>query len=798
MSTRLLGLILFTLLLPMLGQAHHNKGLPHYGYFENYPQVPTEEYVVIDGRWELGATIFNFQGLDRLNSDTPNDAKIYIYAYDLKDDAPYSGPIDFEIRLDGELITEFTRDKPDQENVYRTRETLPSSGTYDLIAKLKGPRSLTRTERSSSVPRTEAGRRRNTGGDADASARIFNALPASGRGAMRSAANARQAPYPATVELSFDIELADEINWLLILGFGFPVLFVFGLALLGRTRRGKARLGKDAPQAPKTTAGFLLAAPAAAPATLANGVDCADPNSVIIALNDGTTATVHIMDGMPPLLFVAGFAAIIVGTFIAVEFVGIKAPSKWRKNLIKKRWIYERLRSRWFQAIPQLIMVVALIGLVYTGLAGSRVRNLMPVAVWTVWWAGLVFMIALVGPMFCFACPWDGLANLGSRLRVAARVETLSLNLKVPALLRTMYPAIVLFVLLSWAELGLGTTTDPRQTAYLGLAMVGLAVTGALLFDGKVFCRSACPVGRISGIYANFAPVEIRARNIKACKSCETEDCLNGNERGYPCPTGISLKTTTDATHCTFCTECIKTCPRYNVAFNLRPFASDLHAGLSPKLDHAWMAIILLALTLFHGLSMTTTWDNPIPGQWSLMRWMSASLGIPKVAAFSLGMFVVMATPVILFWIACKLSAAWTRTAAVSARTIFTKFAFAMLPVALFYHLAHNAMHLLMEGGHVIPMLSDPLGTGADYLGTAGMRIGHIMSEGALWWLQIGLILTGHIFGVLVAHRVARGLFKHAKHATRALIPVTTVMVLVSIAGLTLMVLDMNMRLGRS
>ena len=47
--------------------------------------------------------------------------------------------------------------------------------------------------------------------------------------------------------------------------------------------------------------------------------------------------------------------------------------------------------------------------------------NPLPLAVWTVWWAGLIFAVAVLGPAFCFACPWDGLANLATRLRLAAR-----------------------------------------------------------------------------------------------------------------------------------------------------------------------------------------------------------------------------------------------------------------------------------------------------------------------------------------------------------------------------------------
>ena len=51
------------------------------------------------------------------------------------------------------------------------------------------------------------------------------------------------------------------------------------------------------------------------------------------------------------------------------------------------------MRNRWFQVVPQLLMVALFVFLIYAGLAGSRVRNITPVAVWTLWWGGLIFAI---------------------------------------------------------------------------------------------------------------------------------------------------------------------------------------------------------------------------------------------------------------------------------------------------------------------------------------------------------------------------------------------------------------------
>ena len=282
---------------------------------------------------------------------------------------------------------------------------------------------------------------------------------------------------------------------------------------------------------------------------------------------------VMVMGGMPSWLFLVAVALVLILSFLLVERIGTGKDdaNRFRLDLIKNPTVYRMVKSRWFQAVPQLLMVGALIFLIYAGLFGNRTQNIMPVAVWTIWWAGLVFAVALLGPLFCFACPWDGISNLISRLRLARYAEPISMNLKVPKALRNMYPAIALFVFLTWAELGLGVTTDPRTTAYMAIGMTVFAIGCVLVFKKKAFCAHLCPVGRISGIYANFSPVEVRAKDPDVCASCRTQDCLRGKDDGYPCPTGISLRVVDNATMCTMCTECVKSCDKDNGRFQPPP-----------------------------------------------------------------------------------------------------------------------------------------------------------------------------------------------------------------------------------
>ena len=63
--------------------------------------------------------------------------------------------------------------------------------------------------------------------------------------------------------------------------------------------------------------------------------------------------------------------------------------------------------------------------------------------------------------------------------------------------------------------------------------------------------------------------------------------------------------------------------------------------------------------------------------------------------------------------------------------------------------------------------------------------------------MQVTLILIGHVFGILAAHRIGHRLYADRKSALRSLVTMPLMMVVISVGGLWLMHMDMNMRLGR-
>ena len=174
----------------------------------------------------------------------------------------------------------------------------------------------------------------------------------------------------------------------------------------------------------------------------------------------------------------------------------------------------------------QLFFLGAFVMIIAAGLFGDQLpgKNVAPLLTWTVWWGGLILLILYLGKAWCYVCPWNAIADWAEGLRAWGRKKQgLSLGLKWPRWMRNIWPATILFVGLTWIELGFSVTMSPRFTAWLALAILGMAFVCAFIFDRRAFCRYGCLVGRVSGMYALFAPVEIRARDRDVCRTCASK-----------------------------------------------------------------------------------------------------------------------------------------------------------------------------------------------------------------------------------------------------------------------------------
>lgn len=505
----------------------------------------------------------------------------------------------------------------------------------------------------------------------------------------------------------------------------------------------------------------------------------------------------HVMRGIPPWMYQAGIGLVLLvsfGLFELMSFFRMRrgdAPSAMdaRVDLIRGSRIRTLLKWNPLRFMIQAFLAVMFVLIIGAGLFGSQnpALNIAPLLTWTIWWAGLVFLILYFGKLWCAVCPWDALATWLERLKLwGKRKSGLGLGLRWPRKLKNIWPAVVLFVLLTWVELGTGVTNVPRITAYLALGMLGMAVVSALLFDRKAFCRYGCLVGRVSGLYALFSPIELRKSDESTCASCKTMDCYRGNEAGDGCPTFEFPRTMSRNTYCILCTDCVKTCPHDNIGIRLRPWAADLVQGGKARADEAMLALVLLSMTGFHGLTMTPRW-----AEWKAQ--FGAALELGEFASFSILMSAILVIPIAAYWVLARVAAL---AGGIPTRKVFLHYAYSLLPIALFYHLAHNAEHFLMEGPKVVALASDPMGWGWNLFGTAGMTLPPLVTLEGLWILQVFFVVVGHLYGLWIAEKTSRRLISSRWRSFVAQLPMLAAMILSSVISLWLLSQPMEMRIS--
>ena len=522
---------------------------------------------------------------------------------------------------------------------------------------------------------------------------------------------------------------------------------------------------------------------------------CFTPGSVLHPEQAGSlpwdTATPHAMGGVPTWLAMCGLILII---FTSHYFIATRNPNRpfvspWRFNLLGFAPLKRLVKRPAFPLTLQFVSLLLFLLVLTAGLFGNSKHNIGPVLTWTWWWALLIFFVLGFGKAFCSICPWEALSSLITSLSLRSRVKKIGYEKPWPRWARNIYPATLFFVLLTWFELGNNVTHSASMTATLGLLMATTAVLTAIIFERRAFCRYACLVGRVSGLYSLFSPMELRPISKDTCTDCTSKACFRGTEEQTGCPTMLFPGNLKENTYCTLCTECVRACPHDNIAINLRPLATDLFNKIRFQWDEATLAVVLLALTSFHGLTMTpfwNTWNNQI----------RVAAGVGPITSFSLLMGLMLIAPILLFWLGARTAQKLTRDPAVGTGKIFKAFAYSVVPVALFYHLAHNSMHFFLEAPKLIPLLSDPFGWGWDLFGTAQVTYGPLLTLGTLWYFQVGLIVIGHVYGVMIADRVARTLFRDSGTALRSLIPLLSIMVLFSAYSIWLIAQPMEMRSG--
>ncbi|MBI4336302.1 MAG: 4Fe-4S binding protein [Chloroflexi bacterium] len=393
------------------------------------------------------------------------------------------------------------------------------------------------------------------------------------------------------------------------------------------------------------------------------------------------------------------------------------------------------LASPLYPGVFQLASLLVFGLVVYFGLFGTPrpAYNFATVVTWTLWWPLLPLSFFLAGRAWCAICPIVPGVSLTQRV---ARPR----HMPGPLLRRYGIWAMgLLFVFLTWADRTWAITSSPRSTALLLLALLGMAVAVALVYQRRAFCRYLCPIGALSGLYAMTAVVELRSRDRLVCQGC-AQQCYRGEGAVGGCPLFQYVKTLDTNRNCNLCGQCVKTCARGAVELRLRPPAREIWQFRHPLQGEALLAVILVGIVFVQTVDMTTVWGR-------YMRWLMEATGIGNYnLLFTLTFLVVLGLVGGAYLLV-------TRGGGAGHGQTGLAFGYAYIPLALTAHLGHNSTHLLGEGPNAVRTAFRAVGsllTGTPVAVPQGG--GLVLSQ--VWMLP--LIILGGVGSLYVAWRIGK------------------------------------------
>jgi ferredoxin len=454
------------------------------------------------------------------------------------------------------------------------------------------------------------------------------------------------------------------------------------------------------------------------------------------------------------------------------------------------KWL-AKLRSFQFLAIlPNLVLFYIFI---LAGIFGSPIgnANMIIVFVWILWWFLLIsVMVPFVGRLWCLMCPLPAFGDWLQRLAligvrpgktVGLNNKLFGLNKRWPKALSNIWLQNIGFLTLATVSILL-VTRPIVSSIVLGLMFL-LATVMALIWRGRAFCLYLCPVSGFLGLYSMTSMMELRSKDKEICrKVCKTKSCRAGSERGWACPWLVYMGNLDRNNFCGLCMECVKSCPHDNITLYWRPFCSD---KVIKGYDEAWKAFIMLVLAMAYSVVLLGPWG--FLKDWANISEKGNFVGFIIYAA-TLWFSCLLGFPAI-YYIAVKLGHWWAKmkkqNGAVSLKDMFIRYSYTLVPLGLLAWVAFSLPLIMVNGSYILSVLSDPLGRGWNLFGTAHIPWTPVYPEYATY-IQVALLLVGLYYGIKKGLEIARELWADEEAAFRSMVPLTVLLVAVTIAFMKL------------
>jgi hypothetical protein len=439
---------------------------------------------------------------------------------------------------------------------------------------------------------------------------------------------------------------------------------------------------------------------------------------------------------IPQWLFAWAAAVVLVVSFVALATLW---PTP-RLAQIRERPIWHC--PRWLDPLCGALGVGFLVLIVYAGIVGSQITlaNITPTWIYVVFWAGLAFASILFGDAFRPFNPWRAIARaIGWLARRLGGGE--SEPLRYPDWLGR-WPAVAGLLGYAWLELVYVNHDAPNLLAFLSLGYAAVQLVGMSLYGIDTWTERGDAFAVFFNFLGRLAPFHWKAAEAPA--------------KGYE----VYLR------------------PPFVGALSL-----DLIPGTIP------MVIAMIGTTSFDGFSNSTVWLN-LNGAFYYLQSLFISLGVAgngDITADELAGTVGLILMVAVIGGMFRLGVLGMRSIGTRYDTqeLTRNFAHTLLPISAAYFVAHYFSLLAFSGQSMFALISDPLGNGANYFGTANFQpnLG-VLTGNFLWYIQVGALVIGHAAGITLAHDRALTLYRDPREAMRSQYWMLTVMVAFTCLGL--------------
>jgi hypothetical protein len=462
-------------------------------------------------------------------------------------------------------------------------------------------------------------------------------------------------------------------------------------------------------------------------------------------------------------------------------------------DLLRAPVIGALLRRKGTRLALRCATFLVALAMVLHGLFGPQLapKNLATVLTWVHFRGALVVVLLLAGNFFCTACPFVLARDLARRFKRPPFLW--------PRALRNKWPGVALLVGFLFCYELFDLWGNPRWTAMVVVLYFALVLVVDGLFQHASFCKYVCPIGQFNFVASTASPLEVKVRDVAACDSCHTLDCIKGTPAGSAtpqrgCELALFQPLKVGNLDCTFCLDCVYACPKDNVGIVLRMPGEELldrrnRSGLG-RLQKRPDLAVLATLFTFGALLNTFGMISPV---YAVEAWLSRVLAI-QVEWPILGLLfavVLVIEPVLLL----TLAAAWARRAAGLRERlvpVVMRYSFSLVPLGFGVWLSHYLFHFLTGLLTFVPVVQGLFAdAGLPWLGAPDWTLAGLPRTAA-YPLELGLILLGLLVSLGLAWRLAAD--DCPRRPAPAFVPWATLCVVIGAAAIWLMSQPMEMR----